>query len=977
MRLSFNAFLARWVLTSAVTIFVVVILVGNNSDVDRQRRPVFGVDGFSLSSTQSSSLRRHHYHRHHNYHRPAIIKQQMRTILLTDGDDGKDYDDKIVRSGPQQESQSNTPSSRKRRRTHHSSSNLSSKRSDNDSNIQRNRNSQQQQHNGHRHNDGRHFSSYLLSKKYVNSSNSNRYPNKNNVVSDGGGGGGGGGAFRHRRQWLQQATNEILSTKSGTLTKGKWHELVSILKANAKYAKIDPDTPITMERLVQRLVDEYTIGQNHEVNIDIDVYNMLLDAWCCQAMFVMKQRSHQPERGQTRRTNDEPPSNIIASQRAREMLVLLQENYEKQQQQQGNSSTTRTPALPAPQPNESSFAMVFDAVLKVEGPTAARRVLAWMEYIYKKDRNSLARPGRSYYIRLLESYADGSMPELAEAFLRHMHASSIDDNVETLCYNVALKAWSKQGGRTAAEHVDRLLEQMTAPKDVVTYCTAMAAWAKSGMKAHAVARVEDLLMKMEQDGLEPNHVVINVMMRAWILSKNPNASQRTTELLEYLESPNSAATPDLMTYNNHIEATALSPNKAKRAEDLLKSLIDKSNKGKIPFRPNTYSFNIVISAWAASHEYEAAWNAVKLLRQMIHRKDCPDPDTFSFNQVLKALSRSRRPHSAKLAEQLLTTMEEGYATGIFKNAKPDVASYTSVIVALAQSGEADAAERGEAILAKLQAANVRATTNTYNALITLWGKAGRGTYGARRAEQLLKEMKAHGVVPNTISYNTVMDSWSRSGTRCCGNKAEGYLELLLSDKSIKPDKVSFNICLNALSRSHNQGKAQRALRLLQRMIKLFPETGARPDVVSYTSVLNAAKRSNRSINQTQRIRNLYTAKHTLEELRKSRWDHPNEHSYTTFIQACYGLSDDATIFREILDDVFKLCCADGQVGPQVLSVISRIAPRDFIEKHNLVDISWEDLPKSWRRHVRLSPARHRKDVPTRTFQKIEKKKERS
>ena len=90
------------------------------------------------------------------------------------------------------------------------------------------------------------------------------------------------------------------------------------------------------------------------------------------------------------------------------------------------------------------------------------------------------------------------------------------------------------------------------------------------------------------------------------------------------------------------------------------------------------------------------------------------------------------------------------------------------------------------------------------------------------------------------------------------------------------------------------------------MIRLFEsgETGARPDVVSYTSVLNAAKRSNRSIDQTQRIRNLYTARHTLNELRKSRWDHPNEHSYTTFIQACYGMSDDGDVFREILEDVW-------------------------------------------------------------------------
>ena len=790
------------------------------------------------------------------------------------------------------------------------------------------------------------MSSHISSRKYQNTNN----------------GSNGGAVVRrhhhHRQQWLKQATDDILQTKPGTLVKGKWHELVSILKANSRYAKVDRDTPAVMEQLIERLVQE-TTADNDEASVDMNIYNLLLDAWCCRALFIpQRQQQNQKQRQQQQQSRDDNVNSIninnMASQRARELLVVLQENYERQvhaTRGMGLSDTSSSsPTTSFLQPNERSFSMVFDAVLKVEGPTVARRIVAWMEFIYRKGRNDLARPTRRYYVRLLHAYADRSMPELAESILAHMQTTA-DEHVDTYCYNIALKAWSKRGGRAAAEHCDRLLEKMTAPKDIVTYSTAMSVWSKSGMKAHAVTRVEELLGMIEQDeGLEINTIVVNTVMSAWVKSRNPNASKRTAELLAYLESDSTTAEPDVMTYNNHIHALTLSPSNAKRAEELLTSLIKKSKKGEINLRPNTFSFNLILSAWAERHDYEAAWNAVRLLRKMIHRKDYPAPDTYSFNQVLKALSRSRRVDSAKLAEQLLTTMEEGHETKLFRNAKPDVASYTSVILALSRSGESDAAERGERILARSRAARIKPTTVMYNALITLWGKSGRGTYGARRAEQLLDEMKIHGVEPNTVSYNTVMDSWSRSGTRCCGNKAEGYLELLLSNKSVKPDKVSFNTCLNALSRSHNQGKAQRALRLLRRMIKLFPETGARPDVVSYTSVLNAAKRSNRSMDQIQRTRNLDTARHTLNELRESRWDHPNEHSYMTFIQACYGQSDD-TIFREVLDDMFELCCEDGQVGEKVLSVIHRVAPSDFIEKHNLVDVTWEELPASWRRNT--------------------------
>ena len=98
-----------------------------------------------------------------------------------------------------------------------------------------------------------------------------------------------------------------------------------------------------------------------------------------------------------------------------------------------------------PQPNEESFDMVFRMVLKVEGPNIARRVLAWMEYIYKMKRNDLAKPTRSYYIRLLHAYAnsrnDKNAGILAEGFLRHMNITG--EIPDTHCYNLALKAWTR------------------------------------------------------------------------------------------------------------------------------------------------------------------------------------------------------------------------------------------------------------------------------------------------------------------------------------------------------------------------------------------------------------------------------------------------------------------------------------------------------------------------------------------------------
>jgi hypothetical protein len=218
-----------------------------------------------------------------------------------------------------------------------------------------------------------------------------------------------------------------------------------------------------------------------------------------------------------------------------------------------------------------------------------------------------------------------------------------------------------------------------------------------------------------------------------------------------------------------------------------------------------FSYNLAIDAWSKANEYDAAWNAVKILRNLIDGHG-PQPDNFSFNQALSALSRSSRPGAAQLAERLFQYMIEAYRLRLHKNARPDVVGCTSVIVALTRSGETDGPERAETLLYQLKAARavgehyLKPTRAVYNALIDCWAKSGRGTYAARRAEALLQEMEASddsAVSPDIVTYNAVLNAWAKSGTRCCANKAEEYLERMweLYDEGkgcIAPNDKSFN-----------------------------------------------------------------------------------------------------------------------------------------------------------------------------------------
>lgn len=758
------------------------------------------------------------------------------------------------------------------------------------------------------------------------------------------------GVSAERRAWLVQATQDILVAERGTLVKGKWHELVSMLKAWSRRSKFDAEAPIVVERLLKRLLDEQRAG-NSEAKATTELYNVLLDSWACAAIF----RTHDP---------------AVASQRAREILVSFQETFEKD-------------GDPDLMPDFESFYLVFHAVCRIEGPTIARRVLAWMEYLYKVQKNSSAKPSRKQYIMLLDAYANSNGDNaglLAEGFIRHMNATGVQP--DTYCWNLALKAWIRsKRGRESAEHVDRILEEMEAPKDLVTYSTAISAWSASGMRSHAVARAEELLRDIEEtSGLEPNTIVLNSLMSTWVKSRNPAAANRTAELLEHMEQSD-VCPPDLFSYNTHLHALSIHakrPGYAQRAHDLLMALEKRGDEGETHLRPNLFSYNLVIDSWSRSDDYNAAWNAVKVLRKLIE-KEWPRPDTFSFNQVLSALARSSRPGAAQLAEKLFQYMVDGYRLKLHKNARPDVVGYTSVIVALSRSGEADAVERAEGLLKQMNEAYeageryLKPTRIAYNAMIDCWAKSGRGTYAARKAEALLREMEGMGkdgdvtVSPDIVSYNAVLNAWARSGTRCCANKAEEYLERMwelynAGEGEIAPNDKSFNTVISAISRSPNESKGQKALRILRRMDKLYQAgyKDARPNEVTYTSVLNSCAFT-ASLDQRTRRKAFDTAVFTLQELQASRYGHPNDITYSTFMQACANLlSEDEETLRAVIEDAFQQCCKDGQVGEMVLYQLRDAAPEDLyhqllsevlITDEQKVNVNVNDLPPEWRRNV--------------------------
>jgi hypothetical protein len=167
--------------------------------------------------------------------------------------------------------------------------------------------------------------------------------------------------------------------------------------------------------------------------------------------------------------------------------------------------------------------------------------------------------------------------------------------------------------------------------------------------------------------------------------------------------------------------------------------------------------------------------------------------------------------------------------------------------------------------------------------------------------------------------------------------------------------------INAVSKSQNKAKAQKALRILRRMDKLYQAgyKDARPNEVTYTSVLNSCAFPAQSADPATRRKALDTAIFTLNELQSSRYGQPNEVTYGTFIKACSNLlSDDDEMLRAVIEEAFQQCVKDGQVGEMVLTYLREAAPEDLY-KELLAEVQSSDsvitiaeLPSAWSCNVR-------------------------
>ncbi|GLJ21142.1 hypothetical protein SUGI_0386710 [Cryptomeria japonica] len=165
---------------------------------------------------------------------------------------------------------------------------------------------------------------------------------------------------------------------------------------------------------------------------------------------------------------------------------------------------------------------------------------------------------------------------------------------------------------------------------------------------------------------------------------------------------------------------------------------------KKKFKPNTHSFNILLSGW------QTAEGALNFYNEMLQLDQ--EPDIVTYNSLLHALCKDRDAlYRDRGMTKVLNIVEEMKHNGC----QPDLKTYTILIGGLGLIRQNDRARK---MLAEMRKHGYSPDAAAYNAVIRNFCMGQR----VRDAYQVLDEMVSEGIDPNSNTYNIFIRYYYRS-----------------------------------------------------------------------------------------------------------------------------------------------------------------------------------------------------------------------
>lgn len=449
----------------------------------------------------------------------------------------------------------------------------------------------------------------------------------------------------------------------------------------------------------------------------------------------------------------------------------------------------------------------------------------------------------------------------AEAILKQM-VRDYPQLVDTICFNICIDAWGKQGHPEKAEAVlwwlhqfrggtesgdDPSLEtKMSVRPNQISFNSAINAWSKfasgggnGGQDPQMAAdRAGRLFQQMKLQGLEPTPETFGSLMEANI--NTPDPGLKVQSFLDELEKMYSngviSLPPTKVCYLMVIRAWGRTkPGGAERAESLVRRLEEvftREDGDRAELAPCTILYTSLISAWAQSDVESApdrARNIFWEMRQMVESgRNNASPNTISLNAVLTAFCNHDRIDEAR--EFLAKTK---------RAVRPDSKSYMTILKAYANSNAPNAAEKAQEFLGELEDnyrygdSTTKPSIRMYSQILVAWGNS-RKNDAAFRAEEIFwqlmrEEDEGICVSPDTSTFNCVLRAWSKSSEGGAAERAEAFLQKVQEEhpEEISIDAISHLHLIYAWAHSRRKKAPKQAEKHLEQARALCRSSGQR------------------------------------------------------------------------------------------------------------------------------------------------------
>jgi hypothetical protein len=362
-----------------------------------------------------------------------------------------------------------------------------------------------------------------------------------------------------------------------------------------------------------------------------------------------------------------------AGQRAEIILLKMQEVHDA-----GGTINS----LSSPPPTFETFQMVLTCWSNSQDDGAAQRaddVLLLAETLYDAGDVRL-RPTLEGYMSVVNAWSQSHSPDAPDKIQRHLKriqrlksSGEIGYDLDDSVYAALINAYANSG-RTDSNIMAQAIFDATPEeyKTVAVYNAFICAQGGDSNKAEAT------LQMMQYEYMEQNNVKIK-----------PNTETFNSVLLVWLRSA--------------------SPMAAWRADGIFKRMIDLTDSGQLDVRPNSRTFDLIISTlaqdWVA--ELRKVDRYLELLKEY-YQSGAPDcvPTVTSYTEAIRAWGSNNDDGRAMLrAKALLDEMHELARDGV-DSVRPNRRTYEVYLRALSRSPIEGRVELAADVLAQMKTNNV-------------------------------------------------------------------------------------------------------------------------------------------------------------------------------------------------------------------------------------------------------------------------------